>query len=131
MLFFPEITGKTLSLTWSKKNNSYRAKGQRPKPKPSRTVAARVESLSLSPSRLNSHSEKVYLYHSNSLLLADVRLFPLTIFHLIDIHLDSQHLRPNVICIHIINKSLMAIIVSNTFKSGLVDLRDRSITFIK
>jgi len=34
MLFFPEINGKTLSLTWSKKNSSYRAKGPPPKPKP-------------------------------------------------------------------------------------------------
>ena len=37
MLFFPEITGKTLSLTWSKKNSSYRAKGPPPKPKPKPT----------------------------------------------------------------------------------------------
>ena len=121
MLCFPEINGKTLSLTWSKKNNSYWAKSPPPKPKttpePDGGGSVRVGNLSLSPSRLSSHSEKVYLYHSNSLLLADVGLFPLAIFHLIDIYLGSQHLRPNIICIHIINKSLMAIIVSNTYYS--------------
>ena len=34
---FEILNGKMLSLTWSKKNNSYRANGSPPKPKPKPT----------------------------------------------------------------------------------------------
>ena len=41
MLFFPEINGKTLGLTWSKKSCSYRATQAQAQPA-GQTVAARA-----------------------------------------------------------------------------------------